>query len=88
MKTYLNETHGNIWIGRQLWYGPFQKGVTYWDDWSPLPLNFAVGYAIREVLAMQDGLKLNGTFQPLFCAEDDNVLDEDVFTIKKTAILY
>jgi len=51
-------------------------------------LNFAVGYAIREVLAMQDGLKLNGTFQPLFCAEDDNVLDEDVFTIKKTAILY
>jgi hypothetical protein len=53
-----------------------------------LPLKFAVGYAIREVLAKQDGLKLNGTYQLLVFAEDDYVLGKDVYTIKVTAMFY
>jgi hypothetical protein len=77
MKMYLNEIHRNIWIGRQFWYGPIQKGVTYWDDWSPLPLSFDVGYVIREVLAKQGGLKLSGTYQLLVCDEDDYILGKD-----------
>ena len=84
----LNETRSTIWIGRQLWYVPIQKGVTYWDDWSPLSLSYAVGYAIREVLAKQDGLILNGTYQLLVCAEDDYVLGKNMYTVKVTAMLY
>jgi hypothetical protein len=53
-----------------------------------LPLNFAVGYAIREVLAKQDGLKLSGTYQLLLCAEDDYVLGKDVYITKVNAMLY
>jgi hypothetical protein len=53
-----------------------------------LPLNFAVGYAIRKVLAKQDGLKLNGTYQLLVCADDDYVLGKDVYTIKANTMLY
>jgi hypothetical protein len=51
-------------------------------------LNYAVGYAIREVLAKQDGLILNGTYQLLVCAEDDYVLGKDIYTVKVRAMLY
>jgi len=53
-----------------------------------LPLKFAVEYAIREVLAKQDGLKLNGTYQLLVCAEVDYVLGKDISIIKVIAMLY
>jgi len=51
-------------------------------------LSYAVGYAIREVLAKQDGLILNGTYQLLVCAEDDYVLGKNMYTVKVTAMLY
>jgi hypothetical protein len=52
-----------------------------------LPFNFAAGYATREVLAKQDGLILNGTYQLLVCAENDYVLGKDIYTVKVTAML-
>jgi hypothetical protein len=53
-----------------------------------LPLNFAAGYAISEVLAKQDGLKLNGTYQLQVYAEDNYVMRKDLYTVKVTAMLY
>jgi len=49
---------------------------------SPLPYNFALEYAIRRVQVNQDGLKLNGTHQLLVYANDVNILDGSMYTIK------
>ena len=51
----------------------------------PLPLNFALDYAIRRVRVNQDGLKLNGTHQLLVYADDVNILGGRVHTIKGNA---
>lgn len=53
-----------------------------------IAIEFAVGYAIREILAKKDGLKLNGTYQLMVWAEVDYVLGKDVSTIKIIAMLY
>jgi hypothetical protein len=45
--------------------------------------NFALAYGIRSVLVKQDGLKLNGTHQPVFVADDVNILGGSVHTVKK-----
>jgi hypothetical protein len=48
-----------------------------------LIFKFALEYAIRRVKVNQDGLKLNGTHQLLFCAEDVDTVDESIHTTKK-----
>ena len=45
--------------------------------------NFTLGYAIRRVEVNQDGLKLNGTHQLLAYADDVNILEGSVHTVKK-----
>ena len=45
--------------------------------------NFDLEYAIRSHQVIQDGLKLRGTRQDLFCADNVNILGGRVCTIKK-----
>jgi hypothetical protein len=54
------------------------------DALSPLLFNFALEYVIRRVLVNQDGLGLNGTRQLLAYADDVNMLEGSVHTVKKT----
>jgi hypothetical protein len=50
---------------------------------SLLLFNFALEYAIMRAQVSQDGLKLNGTHQPLVYADDVNILGRSIHTIKK-----
>jgi hypothetical protein len=50
-----------------------------------LLFNFALEYAIRRVQGNQDGLKLNGTHQVVFYADDSNILGGCVHMVKENA---
>jgi len=62
---------------------PIRNGSTQGDDLPPLLFNFALEYAIRRVRVNQEGLKLIVTYHHLVYADDDNILGESVYTIKK-----
>jgi hypothetical protein len=62
---------------------PTTNGLKQGDVLSPLLFNFAFVYAIRRVHVNQDGLKLNGTHQPLVYADDVDLLGGSVRNIEK-----
>jgi hypothetical protein len=49
---------------------------------SPLLFNIALEYATTRVQGKQ-GLNLNATHQPLSCADDVNIVGEDIDIIQK-----
>ena len=87
IKMCLTETYSRIRAGKNLSdMFPVRNGVKQGDALSPLLFNFTLEYAIRKVQINQDGLKLIGTHQLLFNADDvSSILGGSVHTIKENA---
>jgi len=80
----LNETYYRVPVGKHLSnMFPIKNGLKQGAAFSQLLFNFALEYTIRNVQVKQDGLKLNGTHQPLVYADDVNILYRSIHTIKK-----
>jgi hypothetical protein len=80
----LNESYVAVPIGKyQSDKFPIQNGLKQGDALLPLFLNFALEYAIRRGKENQEGLKLNGTHQLLYYADNVNIVGENTDTVNK-----
>jgi hypothetical protein len=83
IKMCLNETYSKVHVGKHLSDNfPIQNGLKQGDALSPWLFNFGLEYAFRKVQENQMGLKLKGTNQLLVYAEDVDLLDDDIGTIR------
>jgi hypothetical protein len=62
---------------------PIQNGLKQGDALLPLLFSFALEYAIRKIHENLVDLKLNGTHQLLVCADNVNLLRDNMHTVKK-----
>ena len=84
IKMCLYATNSRVWVGKHLSdIFPIRNGLKQRDNLLPLIFNFVLEYAIRRVLVIQDGLKLNVTYQLLVYADDVNILGASIHTIKE-----
>jgi hypothetical protein len=60
----------------------YSNGLKQGDALSPF-CNFLLEYAIRKIQENQMRQKLNGTHQLLVCADDVNLLENNITIIKK-----
>ena len=74
---YRKETYSRVGIVKHLSDMFLNRNVLKQRDYlSPLLFNCALDCIIRRVHVKQDGLKLYGTYQLLFYADDVNILGE------------
>jgi hypothetical protein len=87
MKMCVNETSSRV--GKHLSdMFPINYGLQEGGVLLPLLFNYALEYAIRRIHVNQDGLKLNGTYQVLVCADVIYVLGESVHNIKSNTEMF
>jgi len=83
-KMCLNETYNRVWFCRHLSdLFLIKNGLKQGDALPSLLFNLVISYTIKRDEVNQDGLKLNGTYQLLFYADDINILSGSVHAIKK-----
>ena len=82
----MTETYSRVRVGKNLSdMFPIRNGLKQGDALSPLLFNFALEYATRRFQVNQDGLKLNVTHQLLAYADDVNILEGSIHTVKENA---
>ena len=82
----LTQTYSRVQVGKNLSdMFSVRNGLKQGDALSRLLFNFTLEYAIRRVQVNQNGLKLSGTHQLLVYADDGNILEGSVHSIKENA---
>ena len=64
---------------------PIENGLKQGNALSPLPFNFALEFAIRNVQETNLSLDMNGTYQVLVYSDDVNLIGGDIKTIERNA---
>jgi len=82
----VNEIFSSVRVGMNMCDRFLIKhGLKQGDALTPTLFNFDLEYAIRSVQANQDDLKLNGTNEFLAYADDVNILEGSIPTLKENA---